>query len=80
MEVDSKQTNDKKVRKSRVYTTELINSLKEDLAMGIEIDSTPFYPYDNELRASNVTFKMSPEEYEEYIKCFNDAEYLIEIL
>ena len=78
MEIDSKQTNDKKVRKSRVYTTELINSLKEDLAMGIEIDSTPFYPYDNELRASNVTFKMSPEEYEEYIKCFNDAEYFIE--
>lgn len=65
-------------RKSRVYTTDIINSLFTDLSMGIEIDNTPFYPYDNELRASNVTFKMTPEEYDEYIKCYNDAEYFIE--
>lgn len=67
-----------KPRKSRVYTTEIINNLFEDLSMGVEIDNTPFYPYDNELRAANVTFKMSPEEYEEYIKCYNNAEYFIE--
>ncbi len=67
-----------KPKKSRVYTTEIIKNLFDDLSMGIEIDNTPFYPFDNELRAANVTFKMSGEEYEEYMKCYNDAEYFIE--
>lgn len=70
--------NSHKRKKSRVYNSEIIQGLKNDLAMGIDIDNAPFYPFDNDLRAANVTYKMTSEEFLEYKKCFNDAEYFIE--
>lgn len=70
--------NSHKRKKSRVYNSEIIQGLKNDLAMGIDIDNGPFYPFDNDLRAANVTYKMTMEEFTEYKKCFNDAEYFIE--
>lgn len=70
--------NSHKRKKSRVYNSEIIQGLKNDLAMGIDIDNAPFYPFDNDLRAANVTYKMTSDEFLEYKKCFNDAEYFIE--
>ena len=39
--------------------------------------SDPFYMRDLELRAPGVTFNMTPEEMEEYQKCYDDALYFV---
>ena len=63
---------------SRLYTTEIINSLRNDISEGFEVDMSPFFDGDYELRNERVTFRMTPEEEEEYEKCFMDAMYFIE--
>lgn len=79
MEEDYKSYNKKpERRKSRLYTTKIINNLYEDMGMGFVVDAEPFFPFDNELRNANVTFEMTPEEEEEWFKCSGDAEYFIE--
>lgn len=64
--------------KKQLYTTELINEIRNDMLSGYEVDTTPFFPYNTDLRAPNVVFKMTDEEYEEYERCYNDAIYFIE--
>ena len=68
---------DKKKRLRRVYSTNLINQLIKDRSMGYDIDYDPFYMRDLELRAPGVTFNMTPEEMEEYQKCYDDALYFV---
>lgn len=63
---------------SRLYTTEIINSLRNDISEGFEVDMSPFFDGDYELRNERITFRMTPEEEEEYEKCFMDAMYFIE--
>ena len=65
-------------RKQRVYTTEIVESLMRDMALGYVVDKTPFYPFDSELKNANVTFKMTQEEEDEFIKCSMDAIYFVE--
>lgn len=62
---------------SRLYTTEIIESLKKDISEGYEVDMRPFYDGDYELRNARITFLMTPEEKEEYEKCFMNAMYFI---
>ena len=61
----------------RLYTTEIINDLIRQTRTGSEVDLFPFFCQDVELRNANITFKMTEEEYEEYNKCFGDANYFI---
>ena len=63
---------------SRLYTTEIINSLRNDISEGFEVDMSPFFDGDYELRNERITFRMTPEEEEEYEKCFMGAMYFIE--
>ena len=60
-----------------MYSTALINKLIEDRNLGYDIDFDPFFNRDTELRASNIPFKMTDEEMEEYQKCYDDPEYFI---
>ena len=66
-----------KERNRRVYTTEIINQLVKDRSEGYDIDFSPFFERDLDLRAPNITFKMTEWEYQEYLKCFNDPLYFI---
>ena len=68
---------DKKKRLRRVYSTNLINQLIKDRSLGYDIDYDPFYMRDLDLRAPGVTFNMTPEEMEEYQKCYDDALYFV---
>lgn len=77
MDYSVEQSQKKKVAK-RLYTTTIIDSLREDIRSGFEIDSTPFFPFNMDLRNANITFKMTEEELEEYEKCFMNAGYFIE--
>lgn len=69
---------EKKRKQSRLYTTEIINSMLDDIAKGYDVDMAPFFDQKIDLRAPNITFKYTPEEAAEYMKCYNSAEYFIE--
>ena len=68
--------NDNKNR--RIYSTAVINQLKKDRADGYDIDFSPFFERDLDLRAPNITFNMTQEEHDEYMKCAQDPVYFIE--
>jgi len=67
-----------KNKNRKVYTTEIIEQLKKDRAAGYDIDFTPFFEKDMDLRAPNITFEMTEWEYNEYMKCYQDPLYFIE--
>ena len=67
----------RKERARRVYSTALINKLIDDRNQGYDIDFDPFFNRDTDLRASNIPFKMTDEEMEEYQKCYDNPEYFI---
>jgi len=60
-----------------VYSTKLINKLLEDHNNGYEIPYDAFFNRDLELRAKGIVFEMTPEEVEEYNKCYDDPLYYI---
>lgn len=66
----------KKIR--RVYSTALIDQLIADRNNGYDIDYDPFYMKDLDLRAPGISFRMTDEEYEEYLRCYEDAVYYVE--
>jgi hypothetical protein len=68
----------KRERARRVYSTALINKLIDDRNQGYDIDFDPFFNRDTELRASNIPFKMTDDEMEEYQKCYDNPEYFID--
>lgn len=69
---------DKQKRKKTIYSTAVINQLIDDYQQGYDIDYTPFFMRDTQLRAENIPFKMTEEEMEEYQKCYDDPVYYAE--
>lgn len=61
----------------QIYSTKLINQLIEDHNNGYEIPYDAFFQRDLRLRAPNIVFEMTPEEYEEYIRCYEDPLYYV---
>lgn len=72
-----KQKNKVEPRK-KIYSSKMIEELIGDINKGYEVDFSPFYEKDIELRAPNIVFKLTNEEYEEYKKCMCDANYFVE--
>ena len=72
-----KQEEDKR-KSRRVYSTALIDELIRERNMGYDIPYDAFFMRDLDLRAPNVTFRMTDEEMEEYQRCFDDAGYYVE--
>lgn len=76
---DARKKQEEDKRKSRrVYSTALIDELVKERNMGYDIPYDAFFMRDLDLRAPNVTFKMTDEEMEEYQRCYDDAEYYVE--
>lgn len=67
--------NDKQEKSKRIYTTEIVNKLLADAALGLEIDTSPFFMGDLELRDANIVFQYTDEEIEEFQKCAQDPIY-----
>ena len=67
--------NDKQEKSKRIYTTEIINNLLHDAALGLEIDTSPFFMGDLELRDANIVFQYTDEEIAEFQKCAEDPIY-----
>jgi hypothetical protein len=61
----------------QIYSTKIINQLIEDHMNGYEIPYDAFFQRDLRLRAPNIVFEMTPEEYEEYIRCYEDPLYYV---
>lgn len=60
-----------------IYSTKLIDKLIEDHNNGYDIPYDAFYQRDLELRAKGIIFEMTPEEVEEYNKCYDDPLYYV---
>ena len=73
-----KQKNKEVEQSKRIYSTAIINDLISDISKGYDVDFSPFYEHDIDLRNANVVFKLTKEEYEEFKKCAGDAIYFIE--
>lgn len=65
-------------QQKRIWSTKLINQMLEDYANGFEIDYSPFFEHDIDLKAENISFDYTDEEVEEYEKCYNNPIYFIE--
>ena len=63
-----------------VFTTDVVNSSTDKINDGIIIKryQNPWLKGEVGLRRSGVTFRMSPEEQEEYVKCALDMDYFVE--
>lgn len=72
---NNEQTGKKAAR--RIYSTRLINQLLEDHNKGYEIPYDAFFQRDLQLKAPNIVFEMTPEEYDEYNKCYEDPLYYV---
>ena len=60
---------------SKVYTTEKINQILDDIKKGKKPDLDPFYHGKKDLRDTGITFQRTEEEEEEYRKCAMDLIY-----
>lgn len=72
------QQEGKTKKQRRIYSTQSIEQLIADRNQGYDIDFEPFFMRDVDLRASNIPFKMTDEELEEYQKCYDDPIYYAE--
>ena len=70
--------NEKNNKNRRIYSTAVIEQLIKDRSDGYDIDYSPFFERDLELRAPNIIFDMTKEEHDEYMKCAQDPVYFIE--
>lgn len=62
---------------SKVYTTEKINQILDDIKKGKKPDLDPFYHGKMDLRDTGITFQRTEEEDEEYKKCAMDIIYFV---
>lgn len=77
--IDNRIKNDSsKSAVRKIYSTEIIDKLLEERAEGYDIPFDAFFQRNIDLRASNITFRMTDEELREYQRCFDEPEYFIE--
>jgi len=68
------------LEKQMIFTTRLVDEASDKLNDGIVIKrfQNPWLKSEVGLRRAGVSFRMSPEEQEEYIKCALDIDYFVE--
>lgn len=66
--------------KQIIWTSKMVTEAAEKLNNGFVLKriENPFYEGEIGLRKPNVTFKMSQDEIQEYIKCKTDVQYFAE--
>ena len=62
----------------KMWTSQLVEEVKENLRFGIFTDLSCFHERDTELKGYKILFKMSPAEYTEFGKCSADINYFVE--
>lgn len=62
----------------RIYSTIVIDKLLKERAEGYDIPYDAFFNRDLELRAANISFKMTSEEMEIYQKCVDNPIFYVE--
>lgn len=65
-------------KKSKIYSTERINKMLDDLNHGGSPDMDPFWHGQTSYRDSGIIFQYTDKELEELEKCANDPIYFIE--
>lgn len=65
-------------QKRKVWSTATIDKMIDDYNNGYEIDYSPFFWNDIELKAENISYDYTDDEIEEINKCYNDPVYFIE--
>ena len=62
----------------KMWTTRLVEEVKESLRFGISTDLGCFHERDTELKGYKILFKMSQSEYTEFEKCSENINYFVE--
>lgn len=72
--------NEKEMERKMVFTTKLVDESTEKINDGIVIKKyqNPWLKSEVGIRRSGVTFRMTPEEQQEYIRCAIDIHYFTE--
>ena len=70
----------KEKERQMIFTTKLVNEATDKINDGIVLKryQNPWFKGEVGIRRSGVTFKMSPEEQEEYIKCALNIHHFVE--
>lgn len=66
-----------KKRRAIVYSTEKIESIKNDINSGYVPDMNPFFCGDPKFKDADIIFRLTEPEKEEWRKCFSDCGYFI---
>ena len=62
----------------KVWTTQMVEEVKESLRYGNITDLSCFHERDVELKGGNILFKLSQQEYEEFELCSTDINYFVQ--
>ena len=65
-------------KRSKTYSTEIINKILNDLENGEKADMIPFFHGKTEWRNSDIAFEYTKDEWEELQKCALDPVYFVE--
>lgn len=65
-------------KRSKIYSTEIINKILEDIDSGAKADMMPFFHGQTVWRNADIAFEYTQEEWQELQKCSEDCEYFIE--
>ena len=65
-------------KRSKTYSTEIINKILNDLENGEKADMIPFFHGKTEWRNSDIAFEYTIDEWEELQKCALDPVYFVE--
>ena len=70
----------KPVETKFIFTTELIGDITDKINDGIVVKrhQNPWFKNEVGVRRQGIKFRMTPEEEEEYIKCYLDIKYFAE--
>ena len=63
---------------STIWTSELIQETIVKLRSGMQVDTAPFFEHNIELKNSNLLYKSTIEEVNEFNKCADDIVYFVE--
>lgn len=65
-------------KKSRVWSSQEVNINIEKMRMGQDFDNSAFYSNDPDLKSEYLNFELTPDEFQEYVKCSQDCIYFVQ--
>lgn len=65
-------------KKGRVWTSQEVAINIEKMKMGQDFINDAFYANDPDLKAENLNFQLTAEEFQEYVRCSQDCIYFVQ--